>query len=62
MEEDKDYIGMNVEDAAKLAETRNIIIRIVSVNGVSKTITCDARYNRVNVYVVDDIIEKVKRG
>lgn len=59
---DRDYIGKTEAEAAKLAEERGLVTRVVSRDGEAMIVTEDHRVDRVNLDVNDGVVTAVKRG
>lgn len=58
----KDFKGLTLEEANKLAESRGLETRVTSMNGVAQAVTADLRMNRVNFDIVNDKVENVTIG
>ena len=50
----KEFVGLTLEDAKTLAESKEMKFRITSKDGVPFIGTCDFWINRVNVGIVDN--------
>ncbi len=59
---DDAFIGRTAESAAALAKERDLISRIVSVDGQPRPATKDYRPNRVNFEIEQGKVVKVSRG
>lgn len=57
-----EYIGKPYQDAKKYAEDGGFITRIVEENGVSHMLNMDARSNRLNFRIKNDIVIDVYGG
>jgi len=57
-----EYIGKTYQDARKYAEDGGFITRIVEENGVSHMLDMDAKANRLNFRIINNIITDVYGG
>lgn len=55
-------VGLSLEEATKVAESRRWTLRVASVDGKENMLTTDYSYSRVNVSVVDGIVTAVTIG
>lgn len=55
-------VGLSLEEATKVAESRRWTLRVASVDGKENMLTTDYSYLRVNVSVVDGIVTAVTIG
>lgn len=55
-------VGLSLEEATKVAESRRWTLRVASVDGKENMLTMDYSYSRVNVSVVDGIVTAVTIG
>lgn len=55
-------VGMNVDEAEKMAQNSGFIVRVIERDGESFMITMDYRTNRVDVKVTNDIITDFSVG
>lgn len=58
----KDFKGLSLEEANKLAESKGLETRVTSMNGEAKAVTADLRMNRINFDIVNDKVENVTLG
>lgn len=58
----KDFKGLTLEEANKLAESKGLETRVTSLNGEAKAVTADLRMNRINFDIVNDKVENVTLG
>ena len=52
----KDYIGLTLDDAIKLAKKNDLEFRIVKKDNIDYIITCDLHLDRLNFTIKNDII------
>lgn len=57
-----DYVGKNLEEAKKYAETGGYNIRIVEENGISKMLDMSVDQNRINFRISNGIVTDVFGG
>ncbi len=50
------------EEAEKICERRNYTLRVAEVDGQSRAMKLDHRFNRINVYIKNDKIYKTTIG
>ena len=62
MSENKDFIGMVLEDAKKLCDEQKLSYRVVRIDGKSFIMTQDMRPNRHNFTVEQNKIVNVSMG
>lgn len=59
---DRDFVGMELEAAKKLAATREVKVRVTSIDGRRSIVTMDHRLDRVNFTVLDGKVITSRRG
>lgn len=59
---DSDFIGMTAPGAGRLAESRGLRHRIISVDGSLRPVTRDFRPDRVNFTVENKKVTETSRG
>lgn len=62
MIDEKEYVGKTIEEARKTAISNGVDFRITMVNGEATMSTADLRSDRVNVSVVDGMVDGVHLG
>jgi len=59
---DKEYKGMNLEDAQKMAEQNGFSSRVVEIDGKSLMVSAEIKNNRINFRVRNNIITEAYPG
>ena len=53
-------IDKPVKEAQEYLESIDMILRTISLDGKPRFVTCDARENRLNVHIVNDIVTDIQ--
>jgi len=59
---DKEYKGMSLEDAQKMAEQNGFSSRVVEIDGKSLMVSAEIKNNRINFRVRNNIITEAYPG
>lgn len=55
-------IGLSKEDAINECEENNITYRVTRIDNTNYAITCDLRFDRINIEIDKDIVSSVDVG
>jgi hypothetical protein len=55
-------VGKTLDEAKDMCDKQDTRLRVVSVDGVGQIVTCDLRFDRINVYLFNGVVTKSRIG